>query len=198
MTLRGTGGNGLQAGLATDSATLAVRLHRVVANKRSARRPDSDLSQRGSDWSRQIMSLSERVRRRDERQRYGHSMQKARPRSCAHARSKSFRLLHLSTPRFEKRANNKTKGVFFESSLLRINQRPEVREFIEDTRPKTNTTRGGRKAHRPTLARSERIYAILVFSSLVATRGRDCVRFASGAHTKRPVAARCRHWSQPT
>ena len=27
---------------------------------------------------------------------------------------------------------------------------PEVREFIKDTRPKTNTTRGGRKAHRPT------------------------------------------------
>ena len=26
----------------------------------------------------------------------------------------------------------------------------EVREFIKDTRPKTNTTRGGRKAHRPT------------------------------------------------
>ena len=25
---------------------------------------------------------------------------------------------------------------------------PEVREFIKDTRPKTNTTRGGRKAHR--------------------------------------------------
>jgi hypothetical protein len=27
---------------------------------------------------------------------------------------------------------------------------PEVREFIKDTRPETNTTRGGRKAHRPT------------------------------------------------
>ena len=27
---------------------------------------------------------------------------------------------------------------------------PEVREFIKDTRPKINTTRGGRKAHRPT------------------------------------------------
>ena len=27
---------------------------------------------------------------------------------------------------------------------------PEVREFIKDTGPKTNTTRGGRKAHRPT------------------------------------------------
>ena len=27
---------------------------------------------------------------------------------------------------------------------------PEVRELIKDTRPKTNTTRGGRKAHRPT------------------------------------------------
>ena len=26
----------------------------------------------------------------------------------------------------------------------------EVREFIKDTRPKTITTRGGRKAHRPT------------------------------------------------
>ena len=29
----------------------------------------------------------------------------------------------------------------------------EVREFIKDTRPKTNTTRGGRKAHRPRLAK---------------------------------------------
>ena len=32
---------------------------------------------------------------------------------------------------------------------------PEVREFIKDTRPKTNTTRGGRKAHRPTLLKGE-------------------------------------------
>ena len=34
--------------------------------------------------------------------------------------------------------------------LLIFSFLPEVREFIKDTRPKTNTTRGGRKAHRPT------------------------------------------------
>ena len=60
-------------------------LQGISSSKRSTRRPESDLSQRGAETGADRSCLFLNERRRGERPRRGHSMQEGWPRSCAHA-----------------------------------------------------------------------------------------------------------------